>query len=290
MHDGNVNRSHTGNQQTRGRFRYFCSSRDGSGDSSDSPKTPATGGDEFDEMEDEFTSMLALDPEEAARAAAAATPEEAVDSLSSAPHDMTPEAAAALVERMVSAASKATSSETAALGAPQPFSRHSLRVLCVSRVITNSVHAASKERFPIEEKVCVAVDLGRLSLGRLARAALEEIAGQRVSGDTLRVTVRKYASKEENLAHAFGLAGRVIAEAQKAVGEEVDEAPLEEWGDILTCVRDLTAEEPVKFRNLVEHVAEVGGTSSSSGGGDDSNLNGNENGPDVKLASANNNN
>lgn len=209
---------------------------------------------EFDE-DDEFTSILALDPEEAERAAAAAlAPKDVVRELSGAPHDMTPEQADALVRSMVAAAARSAAPGAAALSAPPLLTAETVNMLLYARIETNHISAVGGER-RIERKAVGRLDLKALGLSRLASAAVEEIAGPRCRDGVLRIVGDRYQSSEENVAWVASQLARVVREAKIAVGEDVDDVGLESWDDVLAAARNAPSGDSEEVREMVEIMA-----------------------------------
>jgi hypothetical protein len=219
---------------------------------------PAGGpGDDSDE-DDEFTSILALDAEEAERAAAAAlAPQDIVKELAGAPLDMTPEQADALVRAMVAAAAASADAGAGARGAPPPLTAETVAVLRCARIETNRV-VSSGGSTRIERKVVGRADLAQLGLGRLATAAVEEIAGTRCKGGVLTVVGDRFASSEENVAWVVGQLGLVVREARRAVGEDVDGRVLESWEEVVEAARSAVEGDSEEIREMVELMADGG--------------------------------
>jgi Mitochondrial ribosomal subunit protein len=216
------------------------------------------GNDEDDDEDDEFTSISTFDP--AAAQAESDAADAAARALADAPSDITPDMASALVTRMVEAATAAAGGGATAAGVavprPPPMTAHTLSVVRAARITTHSVIAAagSKHRYPISAKVTARVDIGLLRLSRLARAALEEIAGPRLVGNILTINVQKYATSAENEAHAVAVMGRALAEARLAVGETIDDAPLDSWDGVIAAVKQQTARDSEEVRAMVDYL------------------------------------
>jgi Mitochondrial ribosomal subunit protein len=233
---------------------------------SSKPPPPPCDDEELNFEDDEFTSILALDPKEAERATAAAlAPKDVVEELSGAPHDMTPAQADALVRSMVSAAARSADPGTAALAAPPPLTVDDLNVLRHARIETNHIVSVGGER-RIERKAVGRVDLKALGLGRLAVAAVEEIAGPRCRDGMLRIVGDRYRSSEENVAWVASQLGKVVREAKNAVGDDVNDTVLETWDEVLGAARSAVEDDTPEVRTMVEMRLSGKGTVSHSAG------------------------
>jgi hypothetical protein len=199
------------------------------------------------EEDDEFTSIEA--PSEI-RVDEAVTPDAALRKLADAPQDIAPHLAKALVERIVEEVGQAVAPGTVV---PLTFTRHTVRILRASRIVTHDVVAqAATVPFPIAAKVTARVDLDALGISVLARAALEEIAGPRLKDNVLTVNGTKYRTRAENQVHVVGLASRAIGQAMIAVGETVDETELKMWTDVAEVAKDLTSEDSSEVQAFVD--------------------------------------
>jgi hypothetical protein len=181
------------------------------------------------------------------------TPDSALQKLASAPADIAPHLAKALVERIVAEVGLAVGPGVVT---PLTITRHTMRVMLAGRIVTHDVITHMRNSsYPITAKVSTQVDLDILGLSVLARAALEQIAGPRLRDNVLTVNSDKYPTRAENQVHVVGLASSAIAQAMIAVGENVDETPLNTWKDILQDVKDLTSDDSAEVQTLVEHLS-----------------------------------
>jgi hypothetical protein len=204
--------------------------------------------------DDEFISIAALS-EATAPLDDGLTPDSALQKLASAPADIAPHLAKALVERIVAEVGQAVGPSVVA---PLTVTRHTMRVMLAGRIVTHDVITHMRtSNYPIAAKVTAQVDLDILGLSVLARVALEQIAGPRLRDNILTVNSNKYLTRAENQVHVVGLASNAIAQALVSVGENVDETPLSTWNDILRDVKDISSDDPADVQTLVDYLSSL---------------------------------
>ena len=137
-----------------------------------------------------------------------------------------------LVERMVKATTtrlaERNDARTNILSALTP---HTLSVLRASRITTNKVIEAGGYHDPnvLNKKVTAELHIDQLGLSRPAQAALEYLAGPRLREGYVKISCHKYPSMQENRTRIVTQMDRLVAAAKEAVGESVDQTPLESW-------------------------------------------------------------
>lgn len=162
--------------------------------------------------------------------------------------EVSEELASDLVERMVKAATtrlaERNDSRTNILSALTP---HTLFVLRASRITTNRVIEAGSYYTPhiLDNKVTAELHIDQLELSRPAQAALEYLAGPRLREGYVKISCNKYPSMQENRARIVTQMDKLVAAAKEAVGENVDQTPLETWDAVRNEV-EIQAKEDIE--------------------------------------------
>lgn len=204
--------------------------------------------DEYDEEEDQFgLSGLELDDIDGE------DPEAALNELSGAGEDVTPELASEMVARMVKTASRSLTGKVFAKGdILSAISPHTISVLRASRVATNSIHAALSDVLvpPITKKVVAQISIAELNLTKPAEEALKYLAGPRLYGDVIRFSANRFPSRTENQTFIVSQLDRLVLAAKTAVGDTADTTPLESWEEVVEEVKRQAAEDILEAGGL----------------------------------------
>lgn len=204
--------------------------------------------DEYDEEDDQFgLSGFELDDIEDDDA------EAALNDLSEAGEDITPELASEMVARMVKTASRSLADKVLAKGdILSAISPHTISVLRASRISTNSVQAALSNIYvpPITKKVVAQINIPELNLTKPAEEALKYLAGPRLHGDVIKFSANKFPSRAENQTFIVSQLDRLVLAAKTAVGDIADTAPLESWEEVVEEVKRQAAEDILEAGGL----------------------------------------
>lgn len=153
-----------------------------------------------------------------------------------------------LVSRMVSHLSR--DDQLSQVDILPHVSPHTIAVLRAARICTNSVvastAAASDSMYPINRRVVAHLDIAALGLSPPATEAVRLLAGhQRLQhrGRFVKVSCDKFPTKVENRTYVVSRLHSLVKQAKLAVGEEVDETPLENWDEVVADVEQQAADE-----------------------------------------------
>lgn len=142
-------------------------------------------------------------------------------------------------------------------------SPHTIAVLRAARICTNSVMASlaaastsSDAMYPINRRVVAHLDIDALDLSPPASEAVRLLAGpQRMQqgGRFVKVSCDKFPTKVENRTYIVSRLHALVKQAKLAVGEEVDETPLNNWEDVVAQVEQ-QAEDEVREAGSVQNL------------------------------------